>query len=262
MKEYLVVGGHGFIGSHFCSRLNPEDYDVYDLDNPNGDPPEAWLKERKKGLNPSVADIYDNHSYKYLIYFASWAGIRSKRDSLDYFENNCLKFAEVVRKCNFSKLVYISSSSVLGDVETAYSLSKKIAEEFSKTQKYHLIIRPFTVYGKYGRPEMFITKCINQKHIVVNGDPSNIKRKFTYVEDLVDCVFSNLDKQGTINAIGEHKYSLKDIMNIFGNTYECQEASPFDFNSQTFDEADNFICQTKLEDVKDDLIASYKELSA
>ncbi len=52
------------------------------------------------------------------------------------------------------------------------------------------IVRPFTVYGELGRPDMFISKLISGKKIMVNGNPSNIRRRFTYVEDLIDILIS------------------------------------------------------------------------
>lgn len=258
MKKYLVIGGHGFIGSYFCKRLianGCKDFDIYDINEPNGDPSPEVIKFRKSVLPKSISlENIKNTEYEYCVHFGSYAGIRSKRNPLDYISNNVYALQELIKILNVVKFVYISSSSVLGDVETPYSLSKKIAENIVSTIPESLIVRPFTVYGKNGRPEMFITKLINNPKVTVNGDPTKIKRRFTYVEDLIDCILDCIDDTGVVNAIGGHVYSLKNLLDIFGNKYDQVEQDPSDFTKQTFNKSDrDYLCRTMIEDVKEQL---------
>lgn len=248
MKDFLVVGGHGFIGSHFCKSLEVGSFDIYDTGEPNGKPSDMIIESRKKGLPESIkVDGLLKNKYKYLVHFGSLAGVRNGNSKYDFIKRNCYELYGLLKVTNFEKLVYISSSSVLGDIETNYSISKKLAEDICR-QYPNVIIRPFTVYGEHGRPEMFISKCIYGKKILVNGDPSKIKRRFTYVGDLVNCIKENLDSYGVINAVGEKSYSLLDILKLFGNKWENTNPSMYDFKEQSLDDAVLYLCKTRLED--------------
>lgn len=251
--KYLIVGGHGFIGSHFCKKLHQSEYEIYDINDPNGNPNEDVVRGRKEGILKSIDKIDENKMYDYLVHFGSYAGIRDRENHNEFYDNNCLNYIKILRKVKYRKLIYISSSSVLGNVRTAYSVSKEIAEEVTRSYRDHLIIRPFTVYGEYGRPEMLITKCINGEEIFVNGDPNKIYREFTYVEDLVSNILEIKDLFGTYNVRGRNRYTIKDVLNIFGNKYVIKDACKFDFTSQKDDFAKDIYCETKIEEFKSKL---------
>jgi len=253
--KYLVIGGHGFIGSHFCKRLKHEEYDVFDTFKPNEDPSIDVIVGRTKGVKDTLKEIPKLVWYDYVIHFGSLAGVRSGHSDIDFFRENVIPLQEFMAKHrNFGKLIYISSSSVLGDNETAYSLSKRICEGIvlADNDSPGLVIRPYTVYGKYGRPGMFITRCLNNDIVAVNGDPESIRRRFTYVEDLVDCILEWKDKFGVINAIGVNEYSLGDILRITNTEARTGPASEFDFHEQRKPETDFYYeCKTRFEDVVD-----------
>lgn len=250
--KYLIIGGHGFIGSHFAKRLHISEYDIYDIGQPNDEPDEKTVLNRKIHLKQSISEekMYKTF-YDYVVHFGSFAGIRSGRPMNDYYDNNCLEYMKLLSKLSFNKLIYISSSSVLGNVRTAYSISKEICEEITRTYKDHLIVRPFTVYGENGRPAMFITRCMNGEHVKINGNPENISREFTYVEDLVNNIYNLQYSIGTYNSRGKHSYTLKDVLDIFGNEYEVGPESEYDFTSQKKDFAIDVYCETKIEYFKE-----------
>ncbi len=245
--KYLVIGGHGFIGSHFCKRLNPKDYLVYDIQQPTGNPSPQLILNRKQGVNPSLIEIPDGIACEYLVHFGAFAGVRTHRPATDYFQNNCLDYLKLLQKVKADKLIYISSSSVLGNIESPYSISKKICEEITKTHSNWAIVRPFTVYGENSRPDMLITRCMLREKIMVNGDPKTIYRKYTYVEDLIDCILEAQDKPGIVNAVGAEEYSIQDVLDLFRNEYSIQEKSPLDFTELILDGARSYICHTTLE---------------
>ena len=112
--------------------------------------------------------------------------------------------------------VYASSSSVYGDTgeipftETQdvnnpislYASSKRSNELIAYTY-HHLFglrtigLRFFTVYGPWGRPDMAIFKFANQmskgEEIPVFNYGKDMKRDFTYVDDIVDGVVRAID---------------------------------------------------------------------
>jgi nucleoside-diphosphate-sugar epimerase len=251
------VGGHGFIGSHFCKILNKNNfiYDIYDIGEPSGDPDNETIDKRKKGLPVSKSYVeIKNEQYDSVVHLGSYAGIRSNRNSLDYFKNNVLNYINLLKDISFNKIIYISSSSVLGDVETPYSLSKKIAEKITLDHKNAYVIRPFTVYGDFGRPELLITKLKKKERLIINGDPHKLKRRFTHVDDLNNLIFWAL-KSGIntpkriINAIGIKEYSVYEILKIFNHTdYEVGDYDNRDFKKMEMDDSLNFGCIKKIED--------------
>ena len=107
---------------------------------------------------------------------------------------------------NFKKLFYASSSSVYGEqkklpIDENSNLSPKnfygytkVANEFqakyySETMKKNFIgLRFFTVYGQWGRPDMFIMKILNSyaRNTTFNlNNYGNHFRDFTNIKDVV-----------------------------------------------------------------------------
>jgi UDP-glucuronate 4-epimerase len=122
---------------------------------------------------------------------------------------------ELARARQTANMVYASSSSVYGGNETLpfrvedrvdqplslYAATKKADELISETYA-HLYrlpltgLRFFTVYGPWGRPDMamwIFTKAILEgKPIEVFGE-GNMRRDFTYIDDIVTGIVAALD---------------------------------------------------------------------
>ena len=156
-----------------------------------------------------------------VIHLAAQAGVRySLVNPHAYIHANVAGQLVVMEACralkNLRHLVYASSSSVYGDnnklpfsVEdrvdnpvSLYGATKKSAELLA-TSYAHLYCLPvtglrfFTVYGPWGRPDMaafiFTKKILAGEEIAVfNG--GDMKRDFTYIDDIVAGVLACLDK--------------------------------------------------------------------
>jgi UDP-glucuronate 4-epimerase len=163
-------------------------------------------KSLKKGLNN-----YKN-KIKYIIHLAGQAGVRySIKNPITYIENNVKAYVnllEIFKKSRTLKLfIYASSSSVYGEVSSkksisskpqvnpisVYSASKLSMELISKVYNFqyniNLIgVRFFSVYGPWGRPDMFYMKYLNS---IKSNKPikifnfGNHYRSFTYIDDVV-----------------------------------------------------------------------------
>ena len=119
------------------------------------------------------------------------------------------------RHRGLSHLVYASSSSVYGGNETLpfrvedrvdhplslYAATKKADELMSETYA-HLYrlpqtgLRFFTVYGPWGRPDMamwLFTKAIFAGEPIQVFGEGNMRRDFTYIDDIVTGVVAALD---------------------------------------------------------------------
>lgn len=174
----------------------------------------------------AVAALFKEHRFPYVVHLAAQAGVRySLVDPFAYVDANLTGFTTILEGCRHSgcrHLLYASSSSVYGsntkmpfsvhhNVDhplSLYGASKK-ANELMSHAYAHLFdlpmtgLRFFTVYGPWGRPDMAM--WIFAKAIVA-GEPiklfnnGNMRRDFTYVDDVVELVVRLVDRPPTGNA--------------------------------------------------------------
>jgi UDP-glucuronate 4-epimerase len=167
----------------------------------------ANLEDRKR-----VCDIFESEKFDYVFHIAAQPGVRySIKNPYAYMDSNIMGFLNVIEGCrntNVKHLVFASSSSVYGlnskvpfnvhdNVDhpiSLYAATKKSNELMAHcySQLYDLPVtglRLFTVYGPWGRPDMALFKFT--KRIICNEpidlyNSGNMKRDFTYVDDIVE----------------------------------------------------------------------------
>jgi UDP-glucuronate 4-epimerase len=187
----------------------------------------------------------NNVYYEIVIHLAAQAGVRySITNPQAYIESNLVAFANILEYCRHSHvkhLIYASSSSVYGNHieapfhETAntdhpvslYAATKKSNELMAHTYS-HLYdlpvtgLRFFTVYGPWGRPDMspiLFAKAIMTDQPIKVFNHGNLKRDFTYVDDVVDGISRLLDAplpQKSVTSSG-HSTPPFRIFNIGNN---------------------------------------------
>ena len=150
-----------------------------------------------------------------VVHFAAQAGVRhSVEHPMDYVRSNIAGQLVVLEMCRaadgLEHLVYASSSSVYGGntkqpfaitdrVDTPISLyaATKRADELMGHTYAHLFripstgLRFFTVYGPWGRPDMatyIFTKAIFEGRPIAVYNHGDMRRDFTYIDDIVDGV--------------------------------------------------------------------------
>ena len=154
-----------------------------------------------------------------IIHLGAQAGVRySIENPSAYVHSNLvghLNLIEVARRRRSSHLVYASSSSVYGGNDSLpfrvedrvdhplslYAATKKADELMSETYAslYRLPqtgLRFFTVYGPWGRPDMamwLFTKAILAGEPIKVFGEGNMRRDFTFIDDIVTGVVSALD---------------------------------------------------------------------
>ncbi|MDH5599434.1 MAG: NAD-dependent epimerase [Cyclobacteriaceae bacterium] len=176
--------------------------------------------------NRSVIEkLFEKHGFDALINLAAQAGVRySLINPYSYVESNIVGFVnllEAARHNPVKHFVYASSSSVYGLNESMpfsihdnvdhpvslYAASKKSNELMAHTYS-HLFnipttgLRFFTVYGPWGRPDMALflfTKAIIEDQPIRVFNYGDMRRDFTYVEDIVDGVIKVLDNPAKPN---------------------------------------------------------------
>jgi len=159
------------------------------------------------------------------IHLAAQAGVRySLINPQSYLDSNIIGFGNILEACRaypVAHLVYASSSSVYGGNTkmpfseedpvahpvSLYAATKRANElmAHSYAHLFHLPstgLRFFTVYGPWGRPDMalfdFTKKILSGESITVFNH-GNMKRDFTYIDDIVAGVLAVLEKPPVAN---------------------------------------------------------------
>ena len=245
--KVLVTGAAGFIGMHCARKLLERGDEVLGIDNFSPYYSVQLKKDRVARLEHerfrfeqadiadahAVESIFDKSKPEAVLHLAAQAGVRySLENPQSYVQSNLVGFANILEACRHHPprhLVFASSSSVYGNnpnlpwSEThnvdhpvsLYAATKKANELMAHTYS-HLYglnttgLRYFTVYGPWGRPDMspmiFATAIMQGKPIPVfnHGD---MKRDFTYVDDIVEGTTRVLDRptKFAVFNIGNHQ---------------------------------------------------------
>ena len=260
MKKVLITGAAGFIGSNLCRKLLNENYEVIGIDNLSDyyDPSlkEYRLEDIKDNDNfifireditneENIKVIFNRYKPNIVVNLAACSGIRYSIENPDiYVKTNVDGFYNILKvskEFNVEHLIFASSSSIYGNSkklplkeeyaklnqESIYGSTKMcdevLAVSYSKIFDMPItVIRPFTVYGPCGRPDMayfnFTNKLLNKEEIYLfnNGD---LKRDYTFITDAIDGIYSIIEsnpKSGynVYNIGGSKQYTTKDLVNI------------------------------------------------
>jgi len=177
----------------------------------------------------AVAQLFQDHRPDRVINLAAQAGVRHSLEAPhDYVDTNLVGFVNLLEGCRATHVehfVYASSSSVYGTNSempftvhdrvdhpiSLYAASKRANELMAHTYS-HLFgipstgLRFFTVYGPWGRPDMALflfTKAILAGEPIDVFNKGDMRRSFTYIDDIVEGVIRVLDTppEGT-TAVG------------------------------------------------------------
>jgi len=164
--------------------------------------------------------LFHDGAFTDVIHLAAQPGVRhSLTNPGAYIVNNLVAFGHVVEGCRHAHvrhLVYASSSSVYGanhvlpfsedqNVDHPVSLyaATKRANELIAHSYSHLYrlpataLRFFTVYGPWGRPDMapmLFAKAILAGEPIKVFNNGQMRRDFTYIDDIVEGVVRVLDR--------------------------------------------------------------------
>jgi nucleoside-diphosphate-sugar epimerase len=244
MKNILVTGAAGFIGSKVSEMLLEKGRDIIGIDNLNDYYDiklKLWRLNNLKKYNnfkfykidienyKSLKSLFQKNRINAVINLAARAGVRySLENPFIYLCTNTggnLNLLELCREYNVPKFVLASTSSLYAGQKmpfnenlsvntpiSPYAASKKAAETMAYTYYYLYglditIVRYFTVYGPAGRPDMSIFRFIKW---IMEGVPLEIygdgsqERDFTYVDDIA---------KGTIKALKLLGYEIINLGN-------------------------------------------------
>jgi len=245
--KIFITGSSGFIGFHLSKKLLDSGHYVHGFDSMNNYY-DVKLKKARYQILKKYKNFFftlgklENQKIlskailkfkpKIIVHLAAQAGVRysieKPRVYLDSNINGTYNIIELAKKVNVKHLLIASSSSVYGankklpfkeidKTETQlsiYAATKKstesIAHSYSSLWNLPItMLRFFTVYGPWGRPDMALFKftkgIINKKKIDIYNQ-GKMYRDFTYIDDIIDGVCALINK-------APHKNQFKKIKN-------------------------------------------------
>ncbi len=258
-KKILVTGTAGFIGYHLAKKLLEKGIFVTGVDCFT-DYYDVRIKKRRNDIlkkyknyrfyKTDIADygkleeIIKKEKPEVIVHLAAQAGVRySLLNPWAYESSNnlgTLNIFECAKNNKIRRVLLASSSSVYGSNRkvpfkesdrtdnpiSVYAATKK-ANEVLAHSYYHLygietaVMRFFTVYGEYGRPDLAIFKFarnifLGKQINVYNG--GKMMRDFTYVDDIVSGVMAILKKKDLkydiYNLGGDNPVSLMEFIRL------------------------------------------------
>lgn len=246
-KNILVTGSAGFIGFHVAKTLLERGDNVIGIDNFNTFYNPQLKEDRNNILNKYrayklyradikdkniIAQIFRNEPIDVVCHLAAQAGARySIEHPGEYIQSNIegtVNIFEAARTHDARDIIFASSSSVYGNNPVPWSESQEVnkqinpygaskrASELLGYTYHHLyglnmtILRYFTVYGPWGRPDMAYFKFADK---IVKGEPIDVynngkmKRDFTYIDDIISGTLAAIDnpKAYEIYNLGNHQ---------------------------------------------------------
>ena len=195
-KKILVTGSAGFIGFHVANYFLSQNYEVVGVDSIS-DYYDIKLKQKRHQILTKfdkftkyefliedfrrLKEICKYHEPNIIIHLAAQAGVRYSIDNPNSYVNSNIigtfNILEISKILNIKHLLVSSSSSVygnnnfkpFGEIDNTdcpisfYAATKKSCEVMSHAYS-HLykipitMLRFFTVYGPWGRPDMALFK--------------------------------------------------------------------------------------------------------
>ncbi len=241
MSLYLVTGGAGFIGSNIVLELVRQKKAVRVLDN--------FSTGKRENILPVIdeielieGDIRSYHTVReavdnvdFILHQAALPSVpRSIRDPITTNEVNVtgtINILDAAREANVHRVVFASSSSIYGDLDTLlktedmlpkplspYAVSKLAGEKYCQafTRLYGLetvCFRYFNVFGPHQDPSSqysaviprFIRMMKSDERPTIFGDGTQ-SRDFTFVENVV---------QANLKACSEgHENISGEVINV------------------------------------------------
>ena len=240
-SKIYITGAAGFIGFHAAKKFLNKGIKVHGFDSMNNyyDPHlkknrlnilkkyknfsfTKGLLENQKILNQSVLKFKPT----IIIHLAAQAGVRYSIVNPDVYLNSNIfgtfNLIKIANKVKVKHLIIGSSSSVYGankkipfqEIDKTdhqisfYAATKKstesLAHSYSSLWKLPItMLRFFTVYGPYGRPDMayfkFTKNILKGKKIDI-FNKGKMYRDYTFIDDIIDGIYKLLNKAPSLNS--------------------------------------------------------------
>ncbi len=224
MKNILVTGGAGYIGSHMVWYLLEKGYEVFVLDNFSTsdytrlEKIQKHFKKRVKVIEQDiVADLENVRIHCDIDAIIHFAGYKSVPESLEkpfeYYENNVYgttRLLDWALAHNIKKIVYSSSSAIYGDTEKV-----PIPEEAEK--------KPLSPYAK---TKLFCENILEDACSYLGMDCVSL-RYFNVAGNVDNGIIGDgLSSPAIIPSIMRSHFEKDTILKIYGDDYDTKDGTP------------------------------------
>jgi len=240
IKNILVTGGAGFIGSHLCERLSQDKLNqVTSLD----DYSTGSVDNHIDGVNYIKGEVRDieklvNFSPDITFHLGEYSRVEQSFEDVErVWKSNQEGIFAILQFCvkNKSKLIYAGSSTKFGDgglgrSQSPYAWTKATNTELVENYGNwfgldYAIVYFYNVYGgreialgKYATLiALFVEKYKNKKPLTVVS-PGTQLRNFTHIDDIINGLIL-VGKSGSGDNFGigcSKSYSILEIAEMFG----------------------------------------------
>jgi len=233
MKNILVTGGAGFIGSSLVDKLLLKNYFIIIADDlSTGNLKNIQKTNKSKFIKCDVNDfnqikkVFNKYKIDYVFHFAACVGvIRTIKNPIKVLNDidGLKNIFSLSSKYKVKRIFFSSSSEVYGEGfkipqnETTtplnsrlpYAVVKNIGESFCKSynQEYKLNYTIFRFFNTYGPKQtenfvvsLFIKAALKNKNLLIYGK-GNQSRTFCYIDDTIDAIMNSFEKKIFINDI-------------------------------------------------------------
>ena len=242
MKNILITGGVGFIGSNLAKELVKKNYNVTSIDDysfgskQNEIDGVEYIKEDINNIS-NLKSKFDT-----CFHLAALARVQlSYKDPSKYFKSNVNGTERVMEwaKKNKVKVVYAGSSSRhFNPSDSPYAMYKFLGEEICKLYKnsYNLNVEIARFYNVYGPGEVvsevngnvigiWRSKILQNKPLIIVGD-GNQRRDFTHVYDivkgLIKIALTNKKHSDAWELGTGNNYSVNELFEMFNKRFNVK----------------------------------------
>ena len=239
MRNILITGGAGFIGSSLAEKLvkDPENFVVVVDNLQTGSTAKLpkvdfgnfkFIKADVNDFN-DISSVFYAFRFDYVFHYAALVGVKRTLANPTKVLNDITGIKNVLnlsKNTSVQRVYYSSSSEVYGEpVEypqnehttplnsrLPYAIVKNVGEAYLRAyqQEFGLDFTIFRFFNTYGPKQSvdfvmskFISSALRNKDITIYGDGTQT-RTFCYIDDNVEA---------SINAFSQNKF-VNDVMNI------------------------------------------------
>jgi UDP-glucose 4-epimerase len=255
MRNVLVSGGAGFIGSHVAEALHMRNYHAVVLDDLSGGfrenvVPGVEFVQGTINDHEFINRLFSDHRFEFVFHLAAYAaeGLSHFIKRFNY-NNNLIGSMNLINasvnngiKC----FVFTSSIAVYGtspqlpmteetpaQPEDSYGIAKLAVEQELKVCKEmfdldYIIFRPHNVFGerqnigdKYRNVVgIFMNQILQGKPMTVFGDGRQT-RAFSYITDVAPIIAESIEVPGAYNQVfnigADQYYSVNELADAVAN---------------------------------------------
>ncbi|MBG5883990.1 SDR family oxidoreductase [Providencia alcalifaciens] len=224
MNKFTIIGGYGFIGSEIVNFLKEKNAHIF-----------IPQKDDDKLFRDELGTI---------IYCAGYGDCIN--DPFKVLESNTILLSRILKKSNFDKLIYISSTRIYmennssdessnfiidrNDSRKLFNLTKLVSEELCLLSNRNVIIvRPSNVYGLAISSPLFLPSIVRdailKSEVNMYVSPT-YEKDYIYVKDVADAIYKlaiiENPKNKIYNLASGENTNAQQIANVLSTETGCK----------------------------------------